>query len=322
MLIDQAAYLNGIRVNSLPLPELYQKAKMAGGFVWVGVLDPTAAELAELGSIFGLHELHIEDALKGLQRPKFDDFGELDFITLKTLFYVESNSQVETGDFMIYLGPDFVITIRHGQGGGLAGVRADLEADPVRLSIGPHVVLHALLDRVIDDYSAIAAELENDVTEIERKVFTDSSKSRSAELYFLKRELIEFRRAVDPLRPIVNRFVIGQEVNPPAVLIPFFQDLEDHLNRTSDLISSIDQLISAAIQADLAQLQIGQNSDMRKISAWVALAAAPTLLAGIFGMNFENMPELHTTWGYPAALTGMALFSGILYRKFKKSGWL
>jgi magnesium transporter len=322
MLIDQAAYIHGQRITTNSLRELYAKSQEENGFVWVGLVDPSESELFELGEIFGLHELHIEDAFKGRQRPKFDDYGDLDFITVKTLYYVEANSQVETGDFMIYLGPDFVITIRHGQGGALAGVRADLEKQPARLELGPHAVLHGVLDRVIDDYSSIALELENDVAEIERKVFTDAGKSRSAELYFLKREIIEFRRAVDPLRPIVNRFVVGQEVNPPAILVPFFQDLEDHLIRASDLITGIDQLISAAIQADLAQLQISQNSDMRKISAWVALAAAPTLLAGIYGMNFEHMPELSTPWGYPLALGFMLTLSGILFRKFKKSGWL
>ncbi|MEY3407768.1 MAG: hypothetical protein RL038_829 [Actinomycetota bacterium] len=321
MLIDSAYYVAGVRHSGNTLNEMYEKAQQEYGFIWVGLKDPEPAELKELANIFDLHELQIEDALKGNQRPKFDDYGDKEFVTLKTLYYEDDTSQVETGDFMIYLGSNFVVTIRHGDGVALHAVRAQLEANPEALALGPYAVLHSVLDKLIDAYREIATELESDISELESKVFSDVGGSQSAELYFLKREVIEFRRGIEPLKPILIRLLALPQISGTS-LRPFFHDMSDHLEIAIDAGNSADQLVSTAIQADLAQLQVQQNNDMRKISAWVALAAVPTMMAGIYGMNFENMPELSVAWGYPAVLVGMISVSFGLYRKFKKSGWL
>lgn len=321
MLVDCAYYVDGNRHHCDTLSEMYEKAQSENGFIWVGLKDPEHAELIELSQIFDLHELQIEDALKGKQRPKFDDYGDREFVTLKTLYYEDDTSQVETGDFMIYLGPNFVLTIRHGDGVALHTVRAELEKTPERLLLGPYAVLHGVLDRLIDEYRSIATELESDISDLEAKVFSTSPNSQSADLYFLKREVIEFRRGIEPLRPIMFK-LMNQPQIANSSLLPFFQDMSDHLEIAIDAGTSADQLVSTAIQADLAQLQVQQNNDMRKISAWVALAAIPTMIAGIYGMNFENMPELTATWGYPAVLGLMVVTSLGLYLKFKKSRWL
>lgn len=321
MLIDCAYYLDGIRHQCDTLNEMYEKAQAANGFIWVGLKDPEHAELKELSSIFDLHELQIEDALKGKQRPKFDDYGDREFVTLKTLYYEDDTSQVETGDFMIYLGPNFVLTIRHGDGVALHSVRAQLEESRERLKLGPYAVLHGVLDRLIDEYRQIATELEADISELEARVFSPEPTSQSSGLYFLKREVIEFRRGIEPLRPIMQRLLIQPQIANSS-LLPFFQDMSDHLEIAVEAGNSADQLVSTAIQADLAQLQVQQNNDMRKISAWVALAAMPTMIAGIYGMNFSNMPELSSSWGYPVVLGVMAVGSLTLYFKFKKSHWL
>jgi magnesium transporter len=321
MLVDRAAYVAGVRQQA-DTNQAQLEAVAESGFIWVGVKNPVYEELAALAEEFNLHELQIEDAVKGQQRPKFDDYGDLEFFTLKTLYYEDSSSQVETGDFMIYLGKNFVITIRHGDGGELTEVRNVLESSPEKLAIGPYAVLHAVMDKLIDDYREISLQLENDVSEIERAVFTPNARSYSSELYFLKREIIEFRRGVEPLRPILQKIMVREGISFPDVLMPFFKDLSDHLDIAIDTGNSVDQLTATAIQADLAQLQVQQNSDMRKISAYVALAATPTLVAGIYGMNFENMPELQSAWGYPLTILGMLSVSGLLFRKFKRVGWL
>jgi magnesium transporter len=321
VLVDRAAYVAGVR-QAATTDEEQLAAVADSGFIWVGLKNPSAHELALLAEEFNLHELQIEDAVKGQQRPKFDDYGDLEFFTLKTLYYEDASSQVETGDFMIYLGNNFVITIRHGDGGELTEVRSQLEKTPEKLAIGPYAVLHAVMDKLIDDYREISFQLENDVSEIERAVFTPNARSYSGELYFLKREIIEFRRGVEPLRPILQKIMSREGINFPDLLLPFFKDLSDHLDIAIDTGYSVDQLTATAIQADLAQLQVQQNEDMRKISAYVALAATPTLLAGIYGMNFDHMPELHSTWGYPLTILAMLGISGLLFRKFKRVGWL
>lgn len=323
MLINAVSYRDGKRVRgSQDVAELYAEIRRDGGFVWVGIKDPVAEEFAEIATIFGLHPLAVEDALHAQQRPKIEDYGQLEFIVLKTLFYEESTSQVETGDLMFYVGPDFVVTVRHGDGADLSEVRSTIENDENHLRLGPYSVVHSVLDRIIDVYQHISLELEHDVSQIEAQVFSNVRNSYSQELYFLKREVIEFRRAADPLRPITNQLARDRLLSIPEDVRLFFRDIDDHLNRAADLVSSLDSLIASAIAVDMTQVQLQQNEDMRKISAWVALAAGPTAIAGIYGMNFDNMPELHSEHGYFMVIGFMAVFCGLLYLKFKRANWL
>ena len=312
---------SGSNSGSNPI-ELLELAKSSGGFVWLGLVEPDANEFEPISKAFGLHELAIEDAVHAQQRSKIEDYGDLEFVVLKTLFYDEATSQVETGDLMMYIGAHFIITVRHGDRVGLATVRQKVEANSQWLAQGPYSVVHSVLDHVVDIYLQIATELENDVAALEEKVFSNQRKTWSQDLYFLKREVIEFRRAVDPMSKWIPRFALNLELNVPKGLREFFRDIEDHINRASDTASSLDTLLASALNADIAQVQVRQNEDMRKITAWVALASVPTMVAGIYGMNFDYMWELRQPAAYPVLLVGLALFCGFLFRKFKKSGWL
>jgi magnesium transporter len=223
---------------------------------------------------------------------------------------------------MCFVDPHFIVIVRHGEGSPLATVRHEIEARPDFLTQGPFAVLHAVVDRVIDGYTSIAAELENDVIQLENKVFGGTRQTFSQEIYFLKREIIEYRHAVEPLVIPLQKLVSETYHPTPDLLKPFFRDTLDHLQRACEHASGMDSLLSSALQADLAHIQVRQNEDVRKISAWVALAAGPTMVAGIYGMNFDNMPELHWKYGYFLVLAVVTTFScGLLY-KFKKEKWL
>ena len=323
MQIDCALYVDGVRQPGGDGPiELLSKAKSSGGFVWLGLVEPDINEFGPISKAFELHELAIEDAIHAQQRSKVEDYGELEFVVVKTLFYDEATSQVETGDLMMYIGPNFIITVRHGNRVGLASVRKKLETNPNWLELGPYAVVHSVIDHVADIYLQIATELENDVAALEEKVFSNERKTWSQDLYFLKREVIEFRRAVDPMSKWIPRFALNLELNVPDGMREFFRDIEDHINRASDTASSLDNLLASALSADMAQVQVRQNEDMRKITAWVALASVPTMVAGIYGMNFDYMWELRQPAAYPIVLGLLAVFCAGLFRKFKKSGWL
>lgn len=323
VLMNAVLYRDGRRIRGDEnIAELYAETQADGGFVWVGIKDPEPDEFQHIAKTFGLHPLAVEDAIHAQQRPKIEDYGTLEFLVLKTLYYDDATSQVETGDLMFYIGSDFVITVRHGDGAELSGVRTEIEHDPAHLRLGPYAVVHSVLDRIIDIYQHISLELERDVSDIEAKVFSNIRNSYSQDLYFLKREVIEFRRAADPLRPITNQLARDRQLSIPEDIRLFFRDIDDHLNRAADLVSSLDSLIASAIAVDMTQVQLQQNEDMRKISAWVALAAAPTAIAGIYGMNFDNMPELHSENGYFVVIGGMALICSLLYLKFKRANWL
>lgn len=324
MIVDCALYRAGVRqeVPAEVALELDKHELEAGDFVWLGVVDPTAEELARLAVRFDLHPLAVEDALKAHQRPKLEFFDEFMFLVVKTLGYDEPTSQVETGEVSIFVGGHFVVTVRHGHVHPLLHLRARLEAEVARLAKGPSVVLHAALDSIVDDYLTVVRELEVDVESIEREVLGQGSHTRTNDIYLLKREIIECRRATGPLIEPLTKLA-----SDPLRLIddgiqPFFGDIADHVLRAHDAIESLNELVTAALNASLAHIQVRQNEDMRRISAWVALAAVPTMVAGIYGMNFEHMPELSWTWSYPAVLACMVLESGLLYRYFRRSGWL
>jgi magnesium transporter len=323
MIVDYALYQNGVRYNEPSnLGELISKARTEGGFVWLGVAEPTEAEFVKMANDFQFHPLAIEDAVAAHQRPKFEEFPNVNVMVLKTAFYEEKGSLISTGEILAFMGSYFIVVVRHGSGAPLANTRHHLESNPEQMAKGPYAVLHAILDHVIDCYIDISIELETDVTQVEQKVFGATRESASQEIYLLKREVIEFRHAIDPLlAPLQNIASIGAR-NIPADLTPFFRDTLDHLSRASDAAAGLDSLLSSALQAEIAQVQLQQNADMRKITSYVALASVPTMVAGIYGMNFETMPELRWQYGYPLVVGSLIVVTAILYRKFKKSGWL
>jgi magnesium transporter len=326
MIVDCALYRDGVRVplevGNDDLAAVRDARHSEGDFIWVGLHDPDQAELDEVAKLFELHPLAVEDALHAHQRPKLERYDDDLFLVLKTLWYVDELDAVETGEINLFLGGDFVVSVRHGEGTELSSARRDLERRSELLSHGPSAVVYAICDRVVDGYEAVGAALEIDVDEVEKSVFSTERSDDTPRIYVLKREIAEMRRAVSPLKDPMNRFASGQVPGVPTGAGPFFRDVHDHLVRVSEVIETLDSLLSTAFDAQLARIGVQQNEDMRKISAWVAIAAVGTLIAGVYGMNFRYMPELDWKYGYPGAMALMVLSSVALYRLFKKSGWL
>ncbi len=323
MIVDSALYQNGVRVkDGGDISDLVDQSRATNGFVWVGLASPTQEEFEHIVGELNFHPLAVEDAITAQQRPKIEEYDGLTFFVLKTVFYNESRSEISTGELICFVDPNFIVIVRHGEGSPLASVRHEIEARPDFLAQGPFAVLHAVVDRVIDGYTNIAAELENDVIELENKVFGGTRQTFSQEIYFLKREIIEYRHAIEPLIIPLQKLVSETYQPTPDLLKPFFRDTLDHLQRACEHASGMDSLLSSALQADLAHIQVRQNEDVRRISAWVALAAGPTMVAGIYGMNFDFMPELRWKFSYPLLLVVITSLSGFLFYKFRKSKWL
>ena len=290
--------------------------------MWVGLHAPDAAELDEVADKFSLHPLAVEDAVKAHQRPKLERYDDSLFLVVKTLWYVDAEDAVETGEISLFVGPDFVISVRHGEGGGLQQARLDLEAREAVLAHGPSAVVYAVCDQIVDGYEHVTDALVEDVDEVELSVFSETRTNDSARIYVLKRELSEVRRAVLPLRDPIGRFANGTVHGIDREAAPYFRDVGDHLARTAETVDELDSLLSTAFEAHLARISVQQNEDMRKISAGAALVVVPTLIAGIYGMNFDHMPELHWTFGYAWAIVLMVGASAGLLWFFKRSGWL
>lgn len=325
MIVDCALYRQGARVavacSATDISSVREQAG-EGDFVWLGLFQPTPSEFSDVAEAFALHPLAVEDALSAHQRPKLDVYGDTVFLTLKTLWYVDEDDAVETGEINLFVGHDFVITVRHGHGAGLAATRRWLEPQESVLLHGPSSVVYAVCDSVVDGYEAVGAALAVDVDEVEESVFSPGRTNDAARIYILKREIAEVRRAVGPLRDPIRRITEGSVPSIDAEAAPYFRDVQDHLTRATELTESLDHLLSSAFEAHIAQVSVQQNEDMRKISAGAALVVVPTLIAGIYGMNFDHMPELHWTYGYAYALLLMVAASAGLWWFFKRSGWL
>lgn len=332
VIVDKAVYRDGKRMPCGDLSdELELLRKAESGFIWIGLKDPTDAEFALVNEELKLHPLAVEDAVKGNQRPKLDVYDDTIFVSLKTLRYIEATSDVETGEVMIFVGDRFVVTVRRGEANPLAGVRARLEDAPEHLAHGPIAVMYSVMDSIVDNYTFIDVALAEDLDLIEQQVFSGVRGVDASEIYRLKREVLEVKRATTPLEAPLRRLrsedmsIIHEEARP------FFGDISDHLLRVVDHVESYDRLLTDVLHAHLAQISVQQNNDMRRISAWVAIAAVPTMVAGIYGMNFHNIPELtasiHTGagefyYGYFIVLGVMAVVALGMYRAFRKSDWL
>lgn len=320
MIVDCAAYADGRRrEGKLSLERAGDTAQEDGKFVWLGVLEPEEEEFAAVAAEFGLHELAAEDAVRAHQRPKVEEYDDTLLVVVKTARYVDPEEVIELGELSVFVDPDFVITVRHGDG-DLGPVRKRLEERPDLLKHGSGAVLYAILDHVVDRYIEAAQGFDDDVREVELQVF--SGLNPTERIYRLEREVLEFQSATAPLAEALEELCAGNHAAIPSELHEYFRDVEDHLRRVSTRIEGFRQLLDRALEANLTQVSVRQNEDMRKISAWVAIAAVPTMIAGIYGMNFKHMPELHWSFGYPLVVGAMLAICVLLYWRFKRAGWL
>ena len=323
MIVDCAVYEHGVRRDgNIELGEAFASGQDNDRFVWIGLHEPTAEEFDSVRREFELHELAVEDAIHAHQRPKLEVYGDTIFVVLKTVRYVDSEEVVEFGEILIFTGEGFIVTVRHGEATGLHEVREAVENDTERLKRGPGAVLHAIVDRVVDDYEPALEGLRVDIEQVETDVFSPERDSSAERIYKLKREVLEFTRAAAPLVSPIGHLSEGRHDLIHPDVREYFRDVNDHLLRVHEQLEGFRELLTSVLTANLTQVSVRQNEDMRKISAWVAIAAVGTLIAGIYGMNFEHMPELGWTFGYPLVLALMAFICASLFRGFKRAGWL
>ncbi|MER6038579.1 MULTISPECIES: magnesium and cobalt transport protein CorA [unclassified Streptomyces] len=329
--VNCVTYQDGVRVPGCSdLVDAVAKVRKSGeGFVWLGLHEPTDSEFTDVARLFDLHPLAVEDAVEAHQRPKLERYAETLFTVFKTVCYVEheqltaTSEVVGTGEIMVFVGEDFVITVRHGRHGSLGPLREELEADPAQLAKGPAAVLHAIADHVVDEYLNVTDAVQADIEQVETDVFSEGgARADPGRIYQLKRELLELKRAVVPLgRPVEDLATRPIRAVPPEIQA-YFRDVSDHLMRAKEQIAAFDELLNSILQAHLAQVTVAQNEDMRKITAWAAVVAVPTMVCGVYGMNFDHMPELRWRFGYPLVMGVMALACLVLYRGFRRNGWL
>jgi magnesium transporter len=329
--VDCAVYLEGRRLpgrwtHNAALAEV--RGRDDGGFVWIGLHEPDDDQIKDIAEIFALHELAVEDAVHAHQRPKLERYDDTLFMVLKTVCYVghaqptTANEIVETGEIMVFVGPDFVITVRHGEHSSLQRVRSRLEADPQQLALGPAAVLHAIADHVVDSYLEVTEAIEDDIDEMESEVFTPRSPMDAEQIYVMKREVLELRRAVVPLGPPVRKLTEGYSSLVPHEVRSYFRDVDDHLVTVTDRVAGFNELLTTLVDAVLAKTTMRQNNDMRKITSYAAMISVPTMIAGIYGMNFRFMPELEWRYGYPFVLVMIGTLCALLFRVFRRNQWL
>ncbi|WP_436671407.1 magnesium and cobalt transport protein CorA [Micromonospora sp. URMC 107] len=328
--VECAVYVAGRREPGRPhYADAYARSRRGrDAFVWLGLHEPGPAVLAAVGRTFGLDDLTVEQALADGHRPTVRRDGDVTLLVLRTAGYVlhteltDTSEVIDTGDVMVLLGDRFAITVRHGAAGALTSVRAEVEQRQAVLAQGPWAVAYAVCSRMVDLYLEVAGHVERDLERIEEAVFARDRSADIQHIYQLKREVVEFKRAVQPLQVPLRSLLDQRPDNPPRELHRWFVDVDARLTRAVDRVAAYDDLLNSILQSRLAQLAVDQNNDMRKIAAWAAIAATQTGIAGVYGMNFANMPELGWRYGYPAALGLMALTALSLYRLFRRSGWL
>jgi magnesium transporter len=325
MLIDCAHYRDGVRQHEEAL-SLDQAASCAGAaaddFVWVGLFEPTAEEMGEVAALFGLHELAVEDAARAHQRPKIEDYEESFFIVLKTARYHDESETVDFGEIDIFIGPGYVVHVRHGEGSGLRGARERLQRRPDLIKLGPAAVVWAIVDQVVDDYMPVAQGIDDDIEEVEQAVFDPETAAPTERIYFLKREVIEFHRAVWPLLSPLEAIERGAFPQVDEQLRRYLRDAADHARRVDETITSQRELLTSVLEANLALVSVNQNEVVKKISGYAVMIAVPTFIASVYGMNFEYMPELDWRVGYPLAIGAMLASIAILHYLLRRARWL
>jgi magnesium transporter len=337
MIVDNAIYVDGRRTaEPSSLHETHEAVRREGGLAWIGLHAPTQEEFSSVAGEFGLHPLAVEDAVKAHQRPKIERYDGTLFVVLRPARYVDETETVEFGEIHVFVGENFVVTVRHGEASTLDRVRRRSESMPELLRKGTLAVLYAIMDRVVDDYAPVVAGLENDIDEIETEVFSGNA-GVSRRIYELSREVIEFQRAIKPLAGILGRLIAGPfEYDMDPELQRYMRDVQDHAIRVVEQVDGFRELLQNILSVNLtlvglqqneevkslSEAAVRQNDEVKKISAWAAILFAPTLVGTVYGMNFDHMPELNWTLGYPFALSLMLLVSASLYLAFKRRGWL
>jgi magnesium transporter len=323
-IVDCAVYSHGERrEGKLELQDAYEHcARDDSSWVWIGLHQPSEEEFRSVREEFNLHPLAVEDAIKAHQRPKLEEFGDSLFLVLKPARYIDETEEVEFGEILIFMGEGYLITVRHGDTTELHDVRVDSEKKPEKMKHGPAAVLHAIMDRIVDDYTPVVEGVEDDIEEVEEDVFSPDRGSPAQRIYHLKREVLELHRATAPLLGPLDRLANNNHRLIPEKMRTYFRDVHDHAIRIDERVEGFRDMLNSVLSANLTQVAVRQNEDMRRISAWVAIIAVPTAIAGIYGMNFDHMPELRWELGYPGVLLVMLSICTGLYAYFKKAGWL
>lgn len=330
--VDSAVYVDGLRrAGVVGLDETYDVTRATGGVAWIGLYRPTVDELESVAAEFGLHHLAVEDALKGHQRSKLERYGDTLFLALRTARYVDETETVEFGELHVFVGPQFVVTVRHAESPDLALVRDRLESHPELLAKGPEAILYAVLDEVVDEYEPVIAGLENDIDEIEDQLFGEAEHDvLTRRIYDLSSEVIGFQRAVQPLIGIIGALQRGgDKYGVDLDLSHHLGDVLDHVNRAGERADAFRSLLDKALQAQstlitrrMTEVSVAQNEQIKRITSWAAILFAPTLVGTVYGMNFRYMPELEWVFGYPFAMALMLLLGIGLYVAFKRRDWL
>jgi magnesium transporter len=337
MIVDSAIYVNGKRTaEPHSLQETYEACRQRSGIAWIGLYRPTEEEFSSVAEEFGLHELAVEDAIKAHQRPKLERYGDTLFVVLRAARYIDESETVEFGEIHVFMGSDFVVTVRHSEAPYLREVRRQMEGQPDLLRRGSGAILYAVMDHVVDDYAPVVAGVQNDIDEIETEVFSGNA-GVSRRIYELSREVIELQRAVQPLPDMLSALIADfEEYSADSELQRYLRDVQDHAIRDTERVAGFREILNNILSVNLAlvglqqneevktlsEAAIQQNDQVKRISAWAAILFAPTLVGTVYGMNFDYMPELHWTLGYPFALVLMLAVSVSLYVVFKRRGWL
>lgn len=322
--INSAAYRQGVRVAQVAISDLGETWRHSGDLLWVGLYEPGEELLQQVQQAFGLHDLAIEDAHRAHQRPKLEVYDDSLFVVMRTARLSEDGERrIEFGETHAFMGPRYIITVRHGSLQSHVGLRSRCEAAPQMLAKGESFILHALMDFIVDQYFPVIDALEKEVDDLEDQIFSGRFvRSVTARLYHLRRDLLSLKRAVIPLIDVSSQL---SRLDSPLIAPctrPYFQDVHDHVIRIADVIDNLQQLSHVALEANLALISVAQNDDTKRLAAWAAILAVPTLIAGLYGMNFKYMPETEWSFGYPITIFVMFALCGLLYRWFRKVGWL
>ncbi len=336
MIVDNAIYVDGHRAAEPDsLHETYEACRKQHGVAWIGLYKPTEEEFSSVTEEFELHRLAVEDAIKAHQRPKLERYDGTIFLVLRPARYIDETETVEFGEVHVFVGEEFVVTVRHGEAPDLKRVRSRMEEEPDLLRRGSEAILHAILDQVVDDYGPVVEGLENDIDEIETEVF-GGSPSVSRRIYQLSREVIEFQRATRPLADILGSLIKEDDDDMDPEVRRYLRDVQDHAIRVEEQVAGFRELLQNILSVNLtlvglsqneevkvlSEASIEQNNEVKKISSWAAILFAPTLIGTVYGMNFDHIPELHWLLGYPFAVVLMGIVSCTLYLVFKRRGWL
>jgi magnesium transporter len=319
--VNCAAYAGGKRVADVQIQDINKALTRQDCFIWVGLHEPGEALLRQVQEAFGLHDLAVEDAHRAHQRPKLERYGDALFVVLRTAQMQQES--IWCGETHIFVGPQYVVSVRHGSSLSYTAVRERCEATPHLLDQGPGFVLYALMDFIVDQYFPLVEGLEDALEALEDTVFGETvTRATTERIYHLKRNLLEVKRAISPLIDVCNRLMRFDLAVIHEDARPYFRDVYDHVIRLNEMVDSTRELLASALEANLSLLSVAQNEVMKKLGAWVAIIAVPTMVAGIYGMNFDVMPELRAPLGYPLVLAGMLGACGGLYWYFKRSEWL